>query len=160
MCVHDHKTETCFRQPPGIGGFLRESELIGPLRARCVFPKAHPLSPLRSSTFIRGEFLNFPSQILSSILICAVLFTQMSKPNVLVLGGVGFIGRNFVKWLVDKGVAGKIRVIDKVLPATAFLGKEHQDAFNHPSVEYKQGNLTSVRMYLCFHWRYYSCLLP
>ncbi len=69
----------------------------------------------------------------------------MSKPNVLVLGGVGFIGRNFVKWLVDKGVAGKIRVIDKVLPATAFLGKEHQDAFNHPSVEYKQGNLTSIR---------------
>jgi nucleoside-diphosphate-sugar epimerase len=68
----------------------------------------------------------------------------MSKPNVLVLGGVGFIGRNFVKWLVDKGVCGKIRVIDKVLPATAFLGKEHQDAFNHPSVEYKQGNLTSV----------------
>jgi len=67
----------------------------------------------------------------------------MSKPNVLVLGGVGFIGRNFVKWLVDKQVANKIRVVDKVLPATAFLSQEHQAAFNHPSVEYKQGNLTS-----------------
>jgi len=60
-----------------------------------------------------------------------------------VLGGVGFIGRNFVKWLVDHQVANKIRVVDKVLPATAFLGKEHQEAFNNPSVEYKQGNLTS-----------------
>jgi len=68
---------------------------------------------------------------------------NMSKPNVLVLGGVGFIGRNFVKWLVDHQVAGKIRVIDKVLPATAFFGKEHADAFAHPSVEYRQGNLTS-----------------
>jgi len=68
----------------------------------------------------------------------------MSKLNVLVLGGVGFIGRNLVKWLVDSNVAAKIRVADKVLPSTAFLGKEHADAFNHPSVEYMQGNLTSV----------------
>jgi nucleoside-diphosphate-sugar epimerase len=83
----------------------------------------------------------------------------MSKPNVLVLGGVGFIGRNFVKWLVDKGVAGKIRVIDKVLPATAFLGKEHQDAFNHPSVEYKQGNLTSIRKYFLFFALHTDCFL-
>jgi hypothetical protein len=83
----------------------------------------------------------------SALLIRDILLKRMSKPNVLVLGGVGFIGRNFVKWLVDKGVCGKIRVIDKVLPATAFLAKEHQDAFNHPSVEYKQGNLTSVRKF-------------
>jgi len=68
----------------------------------------------------------------------------MSKPNILVLGGVGFIGRNLVKFLVDSNVAAKIRVIDKVLPATAFFGAEHQKAFDNPIVEYKQGNLTSV----------------
>lgn len=68
----------------------------------------------------------------------------MAKPNVLVLGGVGFIGRNFVKYLVDNHVAAKIRVVDKVLPSTAFLGEEHQKAFNDPSVEYQQGNLTSA----------------
>jgi nucleoside-diphosphate-sugar epimerase len=68
----------------------------------------------------------------------------MSKPNVLVLGGVGFIGRNFVKFLVDHNVAGKIRVVDKVLPSIAFLGPDHQEAFNHPSVEFMQGNLTSA----------------
>jgi len=67
----------------------------------------------------------------------------MSKPNVIVLGGVGFVGRNFVKFLVDNKLAGKIRVVDKVLPATAFLGAQHQAAFNDPSVEYMQGNLTS-----------------
>jgi len=68
----------------------------------------------------------------------------MSKPNVLVLGGVGFIGRNFVKYLVDNNVAAKIRVVDKVLPSTAFLGDDHQAAFNNPIVEYQQGNLTSA----------------
>lgn len=67
----------------------------------------------------------------------------MSKPNVLVLGGVGFIGRNFVKYLVDNNLAAKIRVVDKVLPSTAFLSAEHQAAFNNPIVEYLQGNLTS-----------------
>jgi len=67
-----------------------------------------------------------------------------AKPNVLVLGGVGFIGRNFVKWLVDKGVCAKIRVVDKVLPDTAFLGKEHKEAFANPIVEYRQGNLTNA----------------
>jgi len=30
----------------------------------------------------------------------------MSKPNVLVLGGLGFIGRNFVEYLVDNNLAG------------------------------------------------------
>lgn len=68
----------------------------------------------------------------------------MSKPNVLVLGGVGFIGRNFVKYLVDNNLAAKIRVVDKVLPAIAFLGKDHQEAFNNPIVEFMQGNLTSA----------------
>jgi len=68
----------------------------------------------------------------------------MSKPNVLVLGGVGFVGRNFVKYLVDNNLAEKIRVVDKVLPSTAFLGQDHQNAFNNPAVEYTQGNLTNA----------------
>jgi len=38
----------------------------------------------------------------------------MSKPNVLVLGGVGFIGRNLVQFLVENEVAKKIRIVDKV----------------------------------------------
>ena len=63
--------------------------------------------------------------------------------NVLVLGGVGMIGRNFVQYLVDNELATKIRVVDKVLPATAFLGPGHAEAFKKDIVEFKQGNLTS-----------------
>ncbi len=68
------------------------------------------------------------------------------KPKVLVLGGVGFVGRNFVKYLIDNQLASFIRVVDKVLPPTAFLGKEHQAAFDNNIVEFVQGNLTNQGM--------------
>jgi len=45
---------------------------------------------------------------------------------------------------VDNNLAAKVRVVDKVLPSTAFLGQSHQTAFNNPVVEYTQGNLTSA----------------
>lgn len=64
--------------------------------------------------------------------------------TVLVLGGVGFIGRNLVKYLVDNKLASKIRVVDKVLPATAYFNKAIQEAFENPIVEFKQGNLSSA----------------
>jgi nucleoside-diphosphate-sugar epimerase len=67
----------------------------------------------------------------------------MSKPRVLVLGGVGFVGRNFVKYLVENNLCSKIRVVDKALPATAYFNKATEAAFNNPVVEYKQGNLAN-----------------
>ena len=76
-----------------------------------------------------------------------LLKVAMSKPNVLVLGGVGFIGRNFVHYLVKNNLAGKIRVIDKVLPATAFLSAEHAASFENPIVEYKQASLTNQGLF-------------
>ena len=63
--------------------------------------------------------------------------------KVLVLGGVGFIGRNLVTYLVKNNLADYIRVCDKVLPATAFLGSPHDEAFKDSKVEFKQCNLTS-----------------
>ncbi|KAJ3310706.1 hypothetical protein HDU76_003310 [Blyttiomyces sp. JEL0837] len=68
----------------------------------------------------------------------------MSKPKVLVLGGVGFIGRNFVTYLVDNDLASKIRVSDKALPATAYLSPTHKKAFDDPRVEFKQANLVNA----------------
>jgi len=65
-----------------------------------------------------------------------------SKPAVLILGGVGFVGRNFVKYLVDNNLCSYIRVVDKVLVPTAFLGEIHQKAFDSKIVEFQQGNLT------------------
>ena len=42
-------------------------------------------------------------------------------PKVLVLGGVGFIGRNFIAYLIENDLAKSIRVVDKVLPAMKAL---------------------------------------
>lgn len=67
----------------------------------------------------------------------------MAKPNVLVLGGVGFIGRNLVTYLVENNLAGQIRVADKALPATSYLGGAHAQAFEAGNVEFRQCNLTA-----------------
>ncbi|KAG0251713.1 hypothetical protein BG011_007426 [Mortierella polycephala] len=64
------------------------------------------------------------------------------QPTVLVLGGVGFIGRNFVTHLVENDLAAEIRVVDKVLTETAYLNKRCHEAF--AKVEYMQGNLSST----------------
>ncbi|KAF9963850.1 hypothetical protein BGZ65_009614 [Modicella reniformis] len=64
------------------------------------------------------------------------------QPTVLVLGGVGFIGRNFVAHLVENGLAADIRVIDKALPQTAYLNKRFQAAFE--KVEFMQNDLSNT----------------
>ncbi|KAI8801898.1 hypothetical protein BJ742DRAFT_835356 [Cladochytrium replicatum] len=64
-------------------------------------------------------------------------------PKVLVLGGVGFIGRNFVTYLVENDLASSIRVADKVLPATAYLSERCKKAFEDPRVEFRQANLVN-----------------
>ncbi|ELU17602.1 hypothetical protein CAPTEDRAFT_178842 [Capitella teleta] len=61
------------------------------------------------------------------------------KPNVLVLGGVGFIGRNLVHYLVSNELVAKIRVVDKVPPAMGFLNARHSEAFS--KVQFKHANL-------------------
>jgi len=87
-----------------------------------------------------------------------------TKPAVLILGGVGFVGRNFVKYLVDNDLCSYIRVVDKVLPPTAFLGSIHQKAFENKIVEFKQGNLTrEASIETCFtsdkgKFKYVFCL--
>jgi nucleoside-diphosphate-sugar epimerase len=63
----------------------------------------------------------------------------MSKPRVLILGGLGFVGRHLVKHLVDNNVASKIRVADKTMMAMARLGKQFTPAFE--TVECIQCNL-------------------
>ncbi|CAG8496187.1 5448_t:CDS:2 [Ambispora gerdemannii] len=60
-------------------------------------------------------------------------------PSVLVIGGVGFIGRHVVTYLVENSLASEIRVVDKVLPHTAFFNKRQRDAFE--KVEYIQKNM-------------------
>ncbi|CAJ0642527.1 10931_t:CDS:1, partial [Entrophospora sp. SA101] len=45
--------------------------------------------------------------------------SESSKPSILVLGGLGFIGRNFITYLVENELASEIKVVDKVLTETA-----------------------------------------
>jgi nucleoside-diphosphate-sugar epimerase len=62
---------------------------------------------------------------------------------VLVLGGVGFIGRNLVQYLVEKDLTSKIRVADKMIPALAGLSDVQKEIFN--KVDYKQVNLSRAQ---------------
>lgn len=62
--------------------------------------------------------------------------------RVIVLGGTGFIGKNFVQYLAENNLASKIRVADKVLPSFAGLTKKQEEIFNSNLVEFKQTPLT------------------
>lgn len=64
------------------------------------------------------------------------------KPSVLILGGVGFIGRHLTTLLVKEGLASKIRVVDKAPPSTGWLNAEHKDVF--AQVEFRQLNLANT----------------
>jgi len=66
--------------------------------------------------------------------------------RVIVLGGTGFIGRNFVQYLVENNLASKIRVADKVLPALAGLSAAQKAIFESDKVEFKQVNLSRQAM--------------
>jgi len=69
------------------------------------------------------------------------------KPNVLVLGGLGFIGRNFVEFLLNNNLAGKIRIADKGLPELVGLSKKQLETFkNKDLVDVKQLNLAREAM--------------
>jgi nucleoside-diphosphate-sugar epimerase len=71
-----------------------------------------------------------------------------AKANYLVLGGLGFIGRNFVEYLVDHNLAGKIRVADKVLPDLAGLTEKQMKLFKGSDavVDFRQANLAREAM--------------
>ena len=61
--------------------------------------------------------------------------------RVLILGGVGFIGRNLVQYLVANKLASKICVADKVLPEVAGLADSELAVFKSDVVTFKQCNL-------------------
>eukprot|EP00455_Lapot_gusevi_P022161 TRINITY_DN2308_c0_g1_i1.p1 TRINITY_DN2308_c0_g1~~TRINITY_DN2308_c0_g1_i1.p1 ORF type:complete len:373 (-),score=167.29 TRINITY_DN2308_c0_g1_i1:74-1192(-) len=56
---------------------------------------------------------------------------EQGQARVLVLGGLGFIGRNFVKYCLDNNLCAKIRVADKSMlaVATTTMHDVHKEAF-------------------------------
>lgn len=62
-----------------------------------------------------------------------------SKPRVLILGGVGFIGRELVTHLAENELVSHIRVADKQMPEVAYLSERQLAVFhNEDLVEYVQ----------------------
>ncbi len=72
---------------------------------------------------------------------------EKSGPSWLILGGVGFIGRNLVKVLVDKKLAGYIRVADKSHWLPSKMSDEHRVNFSEKVVEYRQADLSKDGMW-------------
>lgn len=70
------------------------------------------------------------------------------KPTVLVLGGLGFIGRNFVTYLVENNLASEVRAVDKVLLITTALSERQKAAFS--KVDVKQKDLCDPGMSIIF----------
>jgi nucleoside-diphosphate-sugar epimerase len=62
--------------------------------------------------------------------------------SVLILGGCGFVGRNMVLYLVDNDLASFIKVVDKAMPSMSYFHPQFLSAFNCPTVEYQQADLT------------------
>lgn len=67
----------------------------------------------------------------------------MSKKNVLVTGGAGFIGSNLVEALVSDERVGKVRVMDNL--ATGHL-KNLQAVWYHPKFEFIEGDIREYEM--------------
>jgi len=69
-----------------------------------------------------------------------------NKPTVLILGGLGFIGRNLIEYLAENNLVSKIRVADKVLPDLAGLSRKQSEIVKSDLVEFKQANLAREAM--------------
>ncbi len=50
------------------------------------------------------------------------------KPSVLIIGGLGYIGRFLALHIHNKDLASDVRLIDKVLPQLAWLAPEFDEA--------------------------------
>ena len=61
----------------------------------------------------------------------------MENNNWLILGGVGYIGRNLSKFLLDNHLCGHLSVADKSLPSTSYF---------HPSLEQAFQNLEYIQV--------------
>ena len=66
---------------------------------------------------------------------------EFSKPKILVLGGCGFVGRNFVHYCVKNELCSQITVADKSLPEISFMNDYHEESFNNDIVKYIQSDL-------------------
>lgn len=64
-------------------------------------------------------------------------------PRVLLLGGLGMIGRGLLRYIAEYQLASHVRVVDKRVPAMCFLTPEYEDLLGLPYVEVLQADLST-----------------
>jgi nucleoside-diphosphate-sugar epimerase len=68
------------------------------------------------------------------------------KPSVLIIGGLGYIGRFLARYIHDSNLASEVRLVDKVLPQLAWLAPEFEEACG--SNKFMQADASKERTYL------------
>lgn len=66
------------------------------------------------------------------------------KPSVLIIGGLGYIGRFLALHIQKNSLASDVRVVDKVLPQLAWLAPEFEEACSGD--KFMQADATRERM--------------
>ena len=66
-------------------------------------------------------------------------------PHILLLGGLGMIGRNVVKYLIDFQLASFVRIVDKQVPKMGHLGPTFAPYYaeGHPHTQFMQADLST-----------------
>jgi len=52
----------------------------------------------------------------------------IEKPSVLIIGGLGYIGRFLARYIHENNLASEVRLVDKQLPELAWLAPEFSEA--------------------------------
>lgn len=80
------------------------------------------------------------------------------KPAVLIVGGLGYIGRNLALYIHKNNLASEVRIVDKVLPQLAWLAPEFEEACSKE--KFMQADASKERMFPFFHPAASRCLRP
>lgn len=67
------------------------------------------------------------------------------KPAVLIIGGLGYVGRFLALHIQKNNLASEVRIVDKVLPQLAWLAPEFEEACSKE--KFMQADASKDRMY-------------
>lgn len=80
------------------------------------------------------------------------------KPSVLIIGGLGYIGRFLALYIHKNELASEVRIVDKVLPQLAWLAPEFEEACAGPKFMQadasRERRLSPLSLALFLWWRY------
>ena len=63
--------------------------------------------------------------------------------QILILGGLGTVGRTFVKYVLDFNLCASVRIVDKQVPAMVWLNETFKACLNDPRLEVIQADLSN-----------------